>query len=177
MAELTIDMTYANALFQAAQDVDKVNLILEEGKAMVEVFHREKEFFHFFNDPTIPAAEKKTALKKIFEDRICIEHLNLLYVLVDKGRTKHYPRIMDSYEKLIAQAEGYAKGDIYSVQPLSEEQRIKFEEQTGKLLQENVKLENKIDASLIGGVKILIDGKMLDASLKKRLDDMRSKLL
>lgn len=96
---------------------------------------------------------------------------------MDKGRTKHYPRIIDSYEKLIAQAEGYAKGDIYSVQPLSEEQRIKFEEQTGKLLQENVKLENKIDASLIGGVKILIDGKMLDASLKKRLDDMRSKLL
>lgn len=47
MAELTIDMTYANALFQAAQDVDKVNLILEEGKAMVEVFHREKGILPF----------------------------------------------------------------------------------------------------------------------------------
>lgn len=177
MAELTIDMTYANALFQAAQDVDKVGEILEEAKSVLEIFQQEKDFFHFFNDPTIPAGKKKAILKNIFEGRICTEHLNLLYVLVDKGRTRHYPRIIDSYEKRIFNAEGYAKGSVFSVKPLSEEQKIKFENQTSRLLRQNIKLENKIDASLIGGVKILVDGKMLDASLKKRLDDMRSKLL
>ena len=177
MAELTIDITYANALFQAARDVGKLNLIQEESRSMLDIFRREKDFLHFFNDPTIPPGEKKSILKNIFEDKICKEHLNLLYVLVDKGRTWHYPRIVDSYEKKIAEAEGYAKGSVFSVQPLSDEQRTKFEEQTGKLLGQNVKLENKIDTSLIGGVKILIDGKMLDASLKKRLDDMKSKLL
>lgn len=177
MAELTIDMTYANALFQAAQDVDKVALIQQEAKSMLDIFQQEKDFFYFFNDPTVSAGKKKTVLKNVFEGRICTEHLNFLFVLVDKGRTGRYPRIIAGYEKRIAEEEGYARGDVFSVQPLSEEQKTKLEEQTGKLLQQNVKLENKIDTSLIGGVKILIDGKMLDASLKKRLDDMRSELL
>ena len=53
----------------------------------------------------------------------------------------------------------------------------KFEEQTGNLIKENVKLENEIDASIIGGIKILIDGKVIDATLRKRLDDLGSSIL
>ena len=82
MAELTIDMTYANALFQAAQDVDKVALIQQEAKSMLDIFQQEKDFFYFFNDPTVSAGKKKTVLKNVFEGRICTEQLNFLFVLV-----------------------------------------------------------------------------------------------
>jgi F0F1-type ATP synthase delta subunit len=37
-----------------------------------------------------------------------------------------------------------------------------------------VKLENITDASLIGGIKILINGKIIDASLRKRLNDLEN---
>ena len=84
---------------------------------------------------------------------------------------------MKAYRLLYEKEEGYSYGTIYSAVKLQDEQLKKFEEQTSNLLRENVKLENEIDASLIGGIKILIDGKVIDASLRKRLEDLGSSII
>ena len=47
-----------------------------------------------------------------------------------------------------------------------------MQQKVSDLLGENVKLENEIDKTLIGGVKILIDGKIIDASLRSRLENL-----
>ena len=71
---------------------------------------------------------------------------------------------------------GQAYGKIYSAVPLTQEQVAEFEEQTGKLLREKIQLKNKVDKNLLGGVKILIDGKMIDASLRSGLNELRQNL-
>ena len=58
---------------------------------------------------------------------------------------------------------------MYSAVPLSRSTLAKFEAETGKLLQKKVRLENEIDKSLIGGVRIFADGKMIDASVRARV--------
>lgn len=177
MAELTIDMTYGSALFQAATEVGKVDVILDETKQVLKLFEKEDAFRGFFNDPTVSANNKKDVLKNVFDGRVSKEVLNLLCVLVDKGRAARYPNIIDAFQKLADEATGYAKGVIYSVTPLTEEQKSKFESQSQKLLGAKVVLENRLEPSLIGGVRILIDGKIIDASIKKRLDDLASTLI
>ena len=44
MAELTVEITYGKALFEAASELDKVNLILEELKSIDEIFKQESDF-------------------------------------------------------------------------------------------------------------------------------------
>ena len=83
MAELTVDLTYGSALYQAAVETNKKDLILDEAFQVQDVFEREPEFFEFLNYPAISAIEKKDVLKNVFEGRICQELLNLLYVLTD----------------------------------------------------------------------------------------------
>lgn len=177
MAELTVDLTYGDALYQAAAEVDKRDQILEEALQVLEIFQQEPEFFQLINYPAISAEEKKKIVKTVFEGKICKELLNLLYVLIDKSRTGRYPGIVKAYKDLVDREEGVTYGTIYSVEPLKEEQLAKFEAELTKLLKENVKLENKLDSSLIGGVKILADGRIIDASIRKRLDDLGSKLI
>lgn len=177
MAELTVHLTYGNALFQAARELNKEEQILEEGRQLVDLFEKEADLYTLINYPSISGAEKKAVLKTIFEGRICQELLNLLYVLIDKSRTRHFFRIIKAYEDLINREEGCTYGTIYSVMPLSREKMEEFEGQTSALLRSNVKLENKTDASLIAGVKILVDGRMIDASVRKRLDDLRSEIM
>lgn len=63
------------------------------------------------------------------------------------------------------------------MQPLSEERIVKFEEETTRLISEKVKLENEVDPYLIGGVKIMVNGKLIDASLRSRLKDLGSNLI
>ena len=176
MAELTIDMTYGNALFQAAKDIGKEKIIKEEAEEVEKIFEAEPEFYALFVNPTIAAGDKKEVLRKVFEGRLSTELLNFMFVLEDKGRTRHFARIMRAYEKLMNEEEGFSEGVIYSVKPLEKKQIEKFQDETGKLMKENIRLENFTDPNLIGGVKILVNGKMIDASLRKRLEDMKSSL-
>lgn len=176
MAELAVERTYGSALYQAAREVDKKDLILEEACQVLGIFEEEPEFYTFINYPAISVKEKKAVLKNVFEGRICQELLNFLYVLADKGRTYHFPRIVKVYQEMVNHEEGFSYGTVYSVEPLKPEQIAKLEEETASLLRQKVKLENQLDQKLIGGVKILVDGRIIDASIRKRFDDLGSKL-
>ena len=63
-----------------------------------------------------------------------------------------------------------------SQQELMIERMAELEEQTSKLLQMNVKLENELDPSLLAGFKILVEGKIIDASYRKKFDELASQM-
>lgn len=177
MAELTIGMTYGHALFQVACELNKKEPILEEATQMLEIINQEPDLCAFIETPVISIREKKEVVKSIFESRISEELLNFLFVMIDKGRTKHFARAIKVYKDLLNEQEGVSYGKIFSVKSLSPEKLEKFEAETGKLLKQKVKLENETDTSLIGGVKIFIDGKVIDASLRKRLEDLNNTII
>ena len=152
MAELAVGNVYGSALYQAACDVGKKEEILNEAKELLKIFNQEKDLFAFFESPIISGIEKKKVVDEVFSGKISEELLNFLFIMIDKGRTRHFARAVKVYEEL-------------------------FDNDTSKLLRKNVKLENEEDASLIGGVKILIDGKIIDASVRKRLEEMNNSII
>ena len=176
MEQLSVDMTYATALFEAAGDAGIQEQISEEAHGILDVFQEEPDFHRFFCTPGIPADEKKEVLTNVLAGKISSELLNFMCILVDKGRVRHFERMVRAYDTLLDQANGIASGEVFSAAPLSDDQIRKQEEQTGKLIGENVQLENHVDRSLIGGVCVQVAGKIFDASLKRKLEDMRSRM-
>ena len=176
MAELTVDLTYGQALLDAARETDLEQRILEEGLEIVQILEGDNDLKAFIGYPAISAVEKKKVLKEIFEGKICNEPLNFLYILVDKRRTGRFEGIMKVYKNLLEREEGVSYGTVYSVIKLDEERLSQLEEQTSKLLQTKVRLENEIDPKLIAGVRILVDGKIIDASYRKKFDEMASQM-
>ena len=176
MAELAVDLTYGTALMEAARELGKENQILEEAQAVVQLIEDEPDLHQFINYPGVSADEKKEVLKNIFEGRICNELLNFLYILVDKRRTMNFGRIVKVYKSLIEREEGVSYGTVYSVVKLSDERMAELEEQTSKLLQMKVKLDNEIDPNLLAGFKILVEGKIIDASYRKKFDELASQM-
>ena len=176
MAELAVDLTYGTALMEAARELGKEDQILEEAQAVVQLIEDEPDLHQFINYPGVSADEKKEVLKNIFEGRICNELLNFLYILVDKRSTMNFGRIVKVYKSLIEREEGVSYGTVYSVVKLSDERMAELEEQTSKLLQMNVKLENELDPSLLAGFKILVEGKIIDASYRKKFDELASQM-
>ena len=176
MAELAVDLTYGTALMEAARELGKEDQILEEAQAVVQRIEDEPDLHQFINYPGVSADEKKEVLKNIFEGRICNELLNFLYILVDKRRTMNFGRIVKVYKSLIEREEGVSYGTVYSVVKLSDERMAELEEQTSKLLQMKVKLDNEIDPNLLAGFKILVEGKIIDASYRKKFDELASQM-
>lgn len=177
MAELmTVDVTYGQALYSAAKETGKRDQILDEGRQLSELLKKEPELMQFMKDPAISAAEKHQVVDKIFRGRVCDELVNLLFVLTDRRRAGNIFGIMKEFEKLAMEEDGIAHGKVVSAVPLKEQQLERIEEQTSKLLDLKVSLENETDSRIIGGLKIFVDGRVIDASLRKRLDELAGSL-
>ena len=174
MAELSVDTTYAQALFGVAEEKGTIEETREEVLGILEVFKEEPEFYKLFVTPSIAAEEKREVLKKVFTGRISPEMLHFLYILVDKGRCREYEKIARVYDRLADLAAGLVDGEVYSVKELSPAQMEKLTGQTEKLIGRKVKLVNKLDRSLLGGLKVVVGGKIFDASFKRRLNDLRN---
>lgn len=174
--ELAIAMVYGQALFDAALDLDKVEEIKDEITTIDEVLKAQPRYSEIMGNPALPAAVKKSLLREAFEGRVMDQVLSFLFILVDKGRFGFYHSIVKHYLKLMDRKNQMGYGKIYSAVPLTEEQIARFEEETGKLMGEKIQLKNKVDKTLIGGVKIKVDGKLIDASVSGRLRHMKEKL-
>jgi len=140
------------------------------------MFQRDPDFNEFFNTPVISGPEKKQVARQVFDGRISRETFNFLMILIDKRRTASFHRIVKEYQKLMNQEQGISLGTVYSVEPLTDIQLSSFEEKTAKLLKKNVKLVNKNDTSLLGGVKIFVEGKVIDASIRRQLQDLEGRI-
>ena len=176
MEKLTVDLTYGQALFDAAKDRGKIEKIGEELKAVSKTFADNPLLKKLFVVPTVPAEGKKAVAEKVFGGRISQELLNFICILIDKRRIASWDGIGRQYEKLVLERDGLTKGVLYTTVPIDKKQIKAFEEKTGAVLGKQVKLENRIDKSLIGGARIYVDGKLIDASVKSRLENMKQRI-
>lgn len=174
--ENVIAMTYGKALFDAAKELGQVCEIEEEIKAIDEIFKEEKDFTRLLGSPAVTAREKKSMIRDIFGSGVREEVLSFLYILIDHGRMGQYHAIVKNYLKRKDAWRNEAYGKIYSALPLTEEELHSFEEETGRLLGKKVTLKNRVDPSILGGVRVQVAGKMIDATVKSALEGLRDSL-
>jgi ATP synthase F1 delta subunit len=174
---LTVNDVYGEALYEAVSDLDRTDEFVDAVRVMRDVFNEHPDFFLLLRTPSIAADERKQLAAKVFDGRVPPELINFIYVLVDKRRVGQFAGITSAFEKKADAKEGVSRGRIESAAELSAEQLARFERETGRLLRRNVKLEPVVDARLIGGVRIYVDGKFIDASIRRKLDDLKETIM
>jgi ATP synthase F1 delta subunit len=177
MDSVKVDRTYGFALFQATEDFNNTNEIAKGLTQLVSVIEDNLEFFDMLKSPAIPKDEKKSSVQKIFQGQMDEVLINFLCVLIDKGRIDRFFGIAKEFDKCVDEFNGITVGIVYSVVEIPKEKLKKLEAETGALIKKNVELKNEIEPELIGGIKIYVDGKLIDASLKRRLLDMKEQLI
>jgi len=176
MEKLTVGLVYGQALFDAAKESGKTRKIGEEYKAVSRVFSENPDLKKLLDLPTVTAKTQKSVAGKVFGGRVSDEMLAFICILIEKRRMSAWDGIGKAYEKLVWDSEGYTKGVLYSVIPVGKDRLKAFEQKTAQTTGKRVKLENRIDKTIIGGAKIYIDGKLIDASLKARLENMKQRI-
>jgi ATP synthase F1 delta subunit len=150
---------------------------LAELQSVSAVFKENPKLRKLFLLPTVAATNKRSVCRSVFGGEVSPIVQNFLLVLIDKRRIGAWNGIVHSYEKLMDEKAGFTKGILYSVVPVEGDTLQEFEEKTGEALGKEVRLENRIDPTLIGGVRVYADGKLIDASVKTRLENMKQAML
>ncbi len=176
MAHVVAD-TYAKALFELCLERRVVDDVYEEFKYICKLMYDEPDFYEIFQTPKISIAEKKKVIKAVFAGRFSATMVNFLNVLADKRRTDCIVEIFQSFEKKYNRHHNRAKAIVRSVVPLSDEQKQKLTKQLTETSGYKIELENIIDPSLIGGLRIRIGDHMIDHSVKTGIHNMKDLLI
>ena len=84
--------------------------------------------------------------------------------------------LLDEFIEMCNESLGVKKGKLYSTKELSKEEIAKIESAFDSKLNIKVQLENIVDTSLIGGVRVVINDHVYDGSLKNQLESLKSSL-
>lgn len=177
MAKL-VSKTYGEALFELAQEEDKVLPLLEEVCALQTILLENKELALLMNNPKVSKEERVEILKSIFGEKVSRELMGFLELLVQKGRYGEIDAILAYFIQRVKDAEGIGKAYITTAIPLKEAQKAAVE---AKLLSttsyRRIETEYAVDESLIGGMTIRIKDRVVDSSIKTKLERMERELL
>lgn len=177
MAKL-VSKTYGEALFETAMENQRGEEFLEEIQKILQVLEENPQFDKLMNHPGISKQEKVCVIEKVFQGRVSDELTGFLKVVVDKERYKELPSIFQYFIDRVKEVSGVGVAHITTAVELSDEQKAAT---LARLLEitsyQRIESDFQVDASLIGGMVIRIGDRVVDSSIRTKLNDLTKQLL
>jgi F-type H+-transporting ATPase subunit delta len=169
--------TYAEALFEAARERDELEEVLSDFGEFTGALHESEELRLFFYGGQIPERQKRRALDGLTEG-MKTSTTNFLKVLVDNGREEILEEVLARYEELVKEHLGKIEVEVTTAVDLSDDQLDRLKERLGGVLEaREIILETNVDPGLIGGAVFRFGGRLMDGSIRGRLQSLREGML
>lgn len=169
---MSVAGTYAEALYQAAAGSNAVAQVSTELVALRAALGPDSDIGRVLNNPQVESRVKKDAVAGL-ADHASPLTINLLQVLIDRGRLDELGAIASAFDERVAEAEGRIAVEVTSAIPLPADLReqvvARIREQTGK----TPEITERVDPEIIGGLVLRVGGVVTDASVRGRLDGLR----
>ena len=167
---------YGDGLYDLAAEEQLSDAILQDGKAVGDLFDAEPDYRRLLSEPSIPKTDRIRLLDEAFSGRIAGYLLNFLKILCEKGILSEYKGCMEEYEKRYNKDHGIITAVVTTAIKLSDEQaktlREKLEAKSGK----KVILDQVVSPSVIGGLRVEMEGELMDGTIKSQLSGMHRSL-
>lgn len=171
MAKL-IGKRYALALFDAGQELEKVDDFKEELNYIIEILNKESELVSILEHPKISKKDKKELIVSVFGEDISEEIKNFLYIIIDKGRERNIFDINKEYKTLYNENKNLVEAVAVTAVPMNKDSQDKLSVVLSEKLGKTVKIDNEVDKSILGGVLLKMENKVIDGTIKGRLESM-----
>jgi F-type H+-transporting ATPase subunit delta len=155
---------YAEALYAAAQKWGQEVELGEKLACLNQVLAEDAEFQKILSNPLLSPEEKETALKA------------LLPRFLSRKNVELFPAIAAEYRRLLDEARGIERVEVTVAVPLSADLESRLEERLVRLVGKKVRLEVKIEPQILGGLIVRWGDRVIDASVRKKLELIGSRL-
>lgn len=177
MAKL-VSKTYGEALFEVAQEANQTREFMEEIRALQEVLAENPEFDKMMVHPGVSKQEKAAAVEAIFRGRISDELTGFLSVVVEKERYCDLPDIFKYFMDRVKEENKIGVAYVTTAVELTELQKENVKK---RLLEtttyESVEIYYEVDTTLIGGMIIRINDRVVDSSIRTKMNELTKQLL
>ena len=176
MAKL-VSKTYGDALFELALENNQLDLMLDEVKALIVAIEQNEDLTKLMNHPKIIKEEKIQIIEDIFKDKVSAELVGLMRMIVEKGHYNEMISVFEYFVDCVKEHKNIGTAYVTSATTLSDEQKKAVEKrllETTKYVEFEMHFDE--DATLIGGMRIRIGDRVVDSSIKNKLNDLTREL-
>lgn len=135
----------------------------------------DRELRSLLEHPAVAFADKERVLRRVVGD-VGPEALNLVLLMVRRGRPRAIGRMAERFGELVRRERGVALAEIRTALPLEDTQRAAVSERLAELTGDKIQINEVVDESLIGGITVRIGDRLYDASVRNRLERLRARL-
>ncbi len=166
---------YARAVFEL--DGEKHITDRQAELEKVAILGEDADIVAYLDNPKVKFDDKVSLLYDNIGD-IAVTVMNLVYLLIEKGRVSMLPDIADEYRHLVDEYNGIERAEVTTAIPIDDKARKNLSEKLGDITGKKVIIESEyVDPDLIGGIIVKVAGKLIDGSTRGRLAELKKELI
>jgi F-type H+-transporting ATPase subunit delta len=165
---------YASALFELARDEKALDEVAGDLEAFSGLLAASEDLTRLVKSPIFSSEEQTRAIAAVLDKAGAgVLTANFIKVVASNRRLFAVPDMITSFRQMLAKERGEISATVTSAEPLSEAQVKALREALKDSMGKDVSLNQKVDASLIGGLVVQVGSRMVDTSLKTKLNALK----
>ena len=176
MAKL-VSKVYGDAYVSVVSEKNNLIDALEEIKSVKNILLENVEIIELLDSPKMDDEEKINFIKGIFENHISVDSMGFLLTIIEKKRQAELLPILDYVIDCVKELLLIGKATVTTALPLDDSKKERIVDELLKSSHyKSLEAEYVVDESIIGGIVIRIGDRVVDSSVKTRIDKMRKML-
>ena len=166
---------YARALFDVARANQSVEAVQSGLQRALATLQESPDFFHALTNPAVLSETKRTLTERIWGD---IDPLTrrLLGLLIERRRLEALGALSDEFRKLWNAERRVSEAEVATAAPLTDQESERVRAALRQALDRDVEIKHRIDPDLWGGIRIMVDGRTYDNTVRTQLNQLREHL-
>ncbi len=167
---------YGGSMYELAAQEQLTDTVLEQMQVIRQLFRENPDYVRLLSEPSIPKEERANLLETAFGNEAERYLVNFLKLLCDRGILGDYAGCCEEYTRRYNADHNIATAVVTSAVALSDEQMAALKDKLEKISGKTVSLTQKKDPTVLAGLRVELEGKQLDGTVKSRLDGLSRKL-
>jgi len=164
---------YAKALFLLGREHELLDTLQSNLSLFSQTLTEYEDFYHFILSPEVTRREKENKILELFGESFSKYFYSFIQIVLYKGRQDLFLEIASAFESELDIFQRRVQAVVTSAVTLTPELQREIQQQLAARIGKEVILIPEVDETLLGGIRIMVDGKVIDGSIKGQLQKMR----
>jgi F-type H+-transporting ATPase subunit delta len=165
---------YATALYDLAHDAGSLDQVASDLARLRALIESSPEARQVIRSPLIPRAQQSKMMDAVLDAAgLCDLARRFVGVVVRNRRLAQLPVFIDSFESLLARRRGDLEAEVVSAVPLTQAQRNAISGAIPGATGRKVRLVEKVDPRLVGGLRVKVGSRLVDSSISAKLSRLQ----
>ncbi len=174
-----IGRRYSKALFEAVLEKNALETVKKDIEIVLNVFHENEGLTKIFVSPAISKSDKQNLIENLFVKKMKVHPLliNYFQLIIKKYRETILLESLKYFLEQYNRNKGIQDAELISAEKLSDKSVDEIGKKLKQMYQLDFQFRKKIDPEILGGFVVRFEDKVVDASIRTTLDQLKEKLV